>query len=622
MKRRLKIKTIVAIAVALSTASVGGVGFYAGLRVLPAAHALRGTTEPLLELYARLAEGQQWLGDAVQEANAAVRTGTPETRERLRRRLEGRDQLVGALPLAAVPIRLRVPLARAEDEMARLVVLLDEMATLLELGRQGDAAARLADVHAIRARVVGTIASAEIQGLDDVVSGQRELERLARQFVLVCVLWLLATTAIVGTALRTVRRRFAEHLGQLLDGLERVGRGDLNVALAPVADDELQALSEHFNSMTRVLRDRAERQGQVAAAGELLASAAHEVNNPLMAIVATAQERLNDPMLPARVRVDFEGILGEAHRAAQLLHAIVRFLRPGPRTARAVAVNDVVRDTWDLIWPRLRADGIQTNLDLAPDLSPVVADPHRLEQLLVNLLSNAHQAVLKVGAPRRLAVRTCAREGRVVIAIHDNGPGVPEDVRAHLFKPFYSTQPDGRAGLGLYTARLLARDAGGDVVQVAGEERGAVFEVTLPAAPAATAAATGPEPAVRAGDLKGAKLLVVDDEPSVRRPIAKYLARHGAEVREAGNGEEALASLAGGDAHVILADLRMPVMDGITFYRELAARDPALAARVLFFSGDVAQLGQLGQEAIAPDRVLTKPIDLAELERRVVEHLR
>jgi CheY-like chemotaxis protein len=122
--------------------------------------------------------------------------------------------------------------------------------------------------------------------------------------------------------------------------------------------------------------------------------------------------------------------------------------------------------------------------------------------------------------------------------------------------------------------------------------------------------------------MAGLRLLIVDDEEAVRRPMAKFLQRRGAQVVEASDGVEALASLEGQDADVILADLRMPRMSGVALYQKLEETRPELAGRVLFLSGDISQLSEPGNTPVARERVLVKPLELSELERRILEFLR
>src|SRR5256714_8891980 len=222
-----------------------------------------------------------------------------------------------------------------------------------------------------------------------------------------------STTAVIVTivgaillpiVLFGVRRRMWKPLAALEQGIKRVAEGDLSTQVPVAREDELGKVTTHFNQMTRVLRDRAEDQGRFAAAGELLGGVAHEVNNPLMAIASHAELRLADANLPAEQRNEMQSILRQAQRAAKLLRGLLRFVRAGETRPAAVNMNDVVRSAIDLVSYRFTIDEISIEGRLDPELPTVVGDANRLEQVIVNLLSNALDALRSVKPPRRLFV--------------------------------------------------------------------------------------------------------------------------------------------------------------------------------------------------------------------------
>jgi CheY-like chemotaxis protein len=385
--------------------------------------------------------------------------------------------------------------------------------------------------------------------------------------------------------------------------------------------------------MTRVLRDRAEEQGRFAAAGELLGGVAHEVNNPLMAIASHAELRLADGNLPAEQRNEMQSILRQAQRAAKLLRGLLRFVRAGEKRTAAVNMNDVVRSAIDLVSYRFTIDEISIGGRLDPELPTVVGDANRLEQVIVNLLSNALDALRGVKPPRHLNVDTFidATGSRVCVTVVDNGPGIAPEIGQRLFRPFASTKGIRGTGLGLYISRQLVREAEGelDLVKHAEPGTGAKFLVWLPTAREAvpTAPAAAPQapavPTMPPKSLAGIRVLLVDDEELIRRPMGRFLSKRGAEIREAGDGQAALERLQEGyEPHVILADLRMPRMDGAEFYERLQQERPALADRLLFLSGDITHLASRGLAEVPRDRVLVKPVELAELERRIAAFVR
>src|SRR5881296_5649 len=447
------------------------------------------------------------------------------------------------------------------------------------------------------------------------------------------IIVLVVGAVLLPIALFILRRRFWSPLNALGSGIRQVAAGDLTTQVSVDREDELGNIAAHFNQMTRVLRDRAEEQGRFAAAGELLGGVAHEVNNPLMAIASHAELRLADANLPAEQRNEMQSILRQAQRAAKLLRGLLRFVRAGEKRSATVNMNDVVRSAIDLVSYRFSIDEISIEGRLDPELPTVVGDANRLEQVIVNLLSNALDALRSVTPPRRLIVDSFTDDtgGRVCVTVTDNGPGVAPEIVPRLFHPFASTKGVRGTGLGLYISRQLVREAEGELDLVKHAESGARFLVWLPSArvPVPTAPAAAPQaasaapPAPSAGTLSGIRILLVDDEELVRRPMARFLAKRGAEIKEAADGLAALERLAEGfEPQVILADLRMPRMDGSEFYQHLQQQRPALAERLLFLSGDITQLAGRGLAEVSRDRVLVKPVELAELERRIAAFVR
>ena len=442
------------------------------------------------------------------------------------------------------------------------------------------------------------------------------------------IIVLIVGAILLPVALFVVRRRIWKPLTALERAIRSVSDGDLSTQVPVTRDDELGTVGTHFNHMTRVLRDRAEEQGRFAAAGELLGGVAHEVNNPLMAIASHAELRLADGNLPAEQRNEMQSILRQAQRAAKLLRGLLRFVRAGEKRTAAVNMNDVVRSALDLVSYRFTIDEISIGGRLNPELPTVVGDANRLEQVIINLLSNALDALRSVKPPRHLNVDSFIDDtgSRVCVTVSDNGPGVAAEIAQRLFRPFASTKGIRGTGLGLYISRQLVREAEGelDMVQRAESGGGAKFMVWLPtiqqAVPTAPAAApqASPVPTAPPKSLAGVRVLLVDDEELIRRPMGRFLSKRGAEIREAGDGQAALERLQEGfDPHVILADLRMPRMDGAEFYERLQQERPALAERLLFLSGDITHLASRGLAEVPRDRVFVKPVELAELERRI-----
>ena len=619
-------------------------GLYAGVlplylffRVRAPALALGEGTAAIVALQDDLARRNDALDHAGSIVRHLVESRTPpaaDTVDTIRHFVTAGGVRSGARAYATVPLPLRVALARAEDAMTRLGNALAEEVALFERGRWDDASRRVRALDSL-AQVVDQQMLAEGQlARRDLLARQQVLQLAASEVLRDAILWLVLGAVCVPTAVSLIRRRMWRPLADLEAGLARVADGDLTTEVAVPGSDELARLAQHFNEMTRVLRDRAEEQGRFAAAGELLAGVAHEVNNPLMAIAAHAENRVADPAIAEEQRSEMQQILRQARRAAKLLRGLLRFVRATEREVGRVNLNDVVRSAMDLVSYRFGVDEIVVGGRLDPNLLPVQGDAIKLEQVIVNLLSNAIDALRGSTPPRQLAVDTWFEDGRVSVAVTDNGRGVSADVVGRLFRPFATTKGRRGTGLGLYISRQVAREAGGDLVldSSRGPGAGARFVLSLPVAapippePAAAAPEAGSAPAGGphrvVESLAGLRVLIVDDEEAVRRPMARFLGRRGAQVDEAPDGAEALARLGDQEPDVILVDLRMPRMSGVELYEQLEETRPELAARVLFLSGDISQLSEPGNTPVARERVLVKPLELGELERRILEFVR
>ena len=617
--------TLLAVALAAG-AYAGALPFFLFFRVSRPALALGAETETVAGLGQDLARRDSVLARALVMVRTLARSPTQQADSvRVARRLLA----LGRVPLQLppddrVPPLLRPELALTDGAMSRVASALADLLGALEVGRRADVAARLLAIEDLVQVAHDTWARAARIARDDLLERQRALREAVSAVRRDTIVWLVVGLLFIPAVTYVVRRRVWRPLRELEAGLTQVADGDLTVSVPVRGSDELGRLAEHFNAMTRVLRDRAEEQGRFAAAGELLAGVAHEVNNPLMAIAAHAENRLADPAFEGEQRSEMTQILRQARRATKLLRGLLRFVRATEREVTNVNLNDVVRGGLDLLSYRFGVDEITVGGRLDANLPPVEGDAVKLEQVVVNLLANAIDSLRAVPPPRHLTVDTWVQDAQVSVAVGDNGRGVAPEIAPRLFRPFATTKGRRGTGLGLYISRQIAREAGGDLALTSPPGFGARFVLSLPVGPVSPPA-TSPVPAAAqpaVGSLAGLRVLIVEDEEAVRRPMVRYLTRRGAEVDEAADGVEGLARLRAQAANVILADLRMPRMGGVELYSQLEEERPELAARVLFLSGDVSQLAQPGNTPVPRERVLVKPVELAELERRIIAFVR
>ncbi len=358
---------------------------------------------------------------------------------------------------------------------------------------------------------------------------------------------------------------------------------------------------------------------KVSAMGQLLAGVAHELSNPLSVIIGQAalvRRAVEGGPLTARA----EQIAQAAERCAFIVRNFLALARQRPPERQQVWLNQVVQEAVELLGYQLRVDDVEVSLNLADDLPGLWADPHQLHQVVVNLITNAHQAMRRTPTPRRLTLSTrhdSARR-RVSLKVADTGPGIPPEIVTRIFEPFFTTKPPEQGtGLGLSLCHGIVEGHGGTIRVESQPQHGAIFVVELPVEAQPT---VEPEALEARPVILGKTILVVDDESEVAAVLADVLSVEGHEVETAANGVVALHKLRERIYDLIISDLRMPELDGPGLYRELERRHPELCRRVIFLTGD--SLNPEIREFLEQTRVLclSKPLMPEEI-RRVVQQV-
>jgi len=358
---------------------------------------------------------------------------------------------------------------------------------------------------------------------------------------------------------------------------------------------------------------------KLAAMGQLLAGVAHELNNPLSVLVGQAYlllEQIKEGPVAKRGRQISEA----AERCARIVKNFLALARQYPPERQQVALDHVVQEAVELLAYPLRVDNIEVAYDLAVDLSPFWADPHQLQQVVVNLVTNAHQAMREVSPRQRrltLTTRPLPHGTGVQLAVADTGPGISPEVRHRVFEPFFTTKPPGQGtGLGLSLCQGIVEGHGGTMGVDSEPGQGARFWVNLPIGepPATTAEVSRAEAAPR---ITGKTILVVDDESTVVDVLAEILGQDGHRVERAADGLVALDKLRERRYDLILSDIRMPALDGPGLYHELERRDPTLLRRFVFMTGDVLNAETRALVERAGVLSLSKPFTVDEVRRLV-----
>ena len=350
------------------------------------------------------------------------------------------------------------------------------------------------------------------------------------------------------------------------------------------------------------------------------------MNNPLATILSWAERLSQRKTLDASIRSGLETILGESERAARIVRNLLTFARKRQTTRAMIDVNTVIRETLALRSYEQRVSNIEVVEALAAGLPLVFADGHQIQQVLLNLIINAEQAMLSANGRGLLVVRTWhdTDQESVVLEIHDDGPGIADDLQPKIFDPFFTTKDVGKGtGLGLTVAYAIVQEHGGRIRLESWPSAGASFYVELPVT--GSKLPTAPVPRGRlqraSNGVATGSILIVEDETALASAVSDSLRDAGYLVDRAADGEEALGKIKQQAFDLVICDLKMPRLDGPSFHRTLAAVAPGLARRVIFVTGDVAGTDAEAFLDGSGCRWLAKPFRLGELLRAVREGL-
>ena len=367
-------------------------------------------------------------------------------------------------------------------------------------------------------------------------------------------------------------------------------------------------------------RDLSFQNEKMSALGGLLAGVAHELNNPLSVVVGHAmmlqEERLDDAS-----RRQIAKISEAAERCARIVKTFLSMARQEPSRVEPVDLNEIVQIAAEVARYGDDAHAVRIDTALADNLPVIEGDADQLTQLAINLIINAEQAIAGSGQEGRVQLSTAIGEGCVILAVEDNGPGVPVDVRKRVFEPFFTTKGVGQGtGLGLSMCHQIASSHRGTIRLENVDGGGARFVVELPSSAKSTTMVDERDLGSPAQQAAG-RVLVIDDEVDVAELNAEVLTRAGYDAVPVSSVADGLALLEEQRFDIVLSDLNMPVEDGRTLYEAILAAHPDLAYGVGFITGDT--LGRASQAFLAEAGrpYLEKPVSPREL-RDFVDRLR
>jgi PAS domain S-box-containing protein len=413
-------------------------------------------------------------------------------------------------------------------------------------------------------------------------------------------------------------------------------RISISLSISPIRDSSGTIIGT--SSIKRDITERKQAEealrqsAKMEALGALAGGLAHDFNNQLHALSGFAHFIARDTGLGAAGRQDLMEIQKTIERMATLTRQLLAFARQQVLTPETLDLNSAVDDTLPML-RRVIAGNLTINSSLAQGPKWVRVDRAQLVQVLLNLVINARDAMPDGG---QLSIRTETLEvspaqlfdrqgtpvepgGYAELAVSDSGQGIPPEHMPHIFEPFYTTKEVGQGtGLGLATVEGIVSQSGGHILVASSVGGGTTFRILLPLTREPAAARGTASPALAQAQSRG-RLLVVDDEESVREVVARMLQDEGYEVLGARDGEEALIYLeqVGGAVDLVITDLVMPVMGGRELTTELRRRYPNLS--VAWMSGYPREVEARHAEHMKDLPFLQKPIPPRVLSETIAQ---
>ena len=406
------------------------------------------------------------------------------------------------------------------------------------------------------------------------------------------------------------------------------------VRLQQALQNHLEALEQRVVERTRALEDTNQQlqrslaalestQAQLiqteklSALGELISGFAHELNNPLTTVLGYAELLIQSSSCPPKVQFMLEKSHEEAVRCHQIVQNLLGFARKHKPAKQAINLHSICLKTLNLLAYQFKVNNITLVTRFAEDLPMTMADGHQLQQVLVNIFSNACQAMADYQGKRQLTITTATEAAQISLTIADTGPGMSPEHLRRIFDPFYTTKEKG-TGLGLSLSYGLIKEHGGEITATSAPDKGATFTIVLPLVAESDGAPAVPPPAASVTTAPK-RALVIDDEPNLAQMLVATLQSMGHQAEAVSSGREALEKLTTQAYDLIICDMRLPEVDGRHIYHFVQQHRPDLLNCLVLSSGDTVSEAhkQFFQETRC--LFLPKPFLLEELTQVIAQ---
>lgn len=507
-------------------------------------------------------------------------------------------------------------------------------------GRRADAKIQLARIEQLEEQIQGTFEELYDLQMQKLQAVQDQLNRSVSAAFLTISGLAASLLFTLGIFIALLRRRVLSPLISIHRAANKVTEGDFSARASVGQLDEIGDVARAFNFMAeslaqsyadlerrveertrqvRELQQEVVQAAKMSAVGQMISGVAHELNNPLTVIMgytelSTARLCANGGD-PEQIKLA-EELHFQADRCRKIVANLLQFARKVHPECEPIWINELIEKIIQLREYEFQTRNVSVLREYDPANPEVCADKNKLQQVLINLTSNAYDAIREADRPGHIWVRTKSANDSVIIEISDDGTGICEPDR--VFEPFYTTKEVGKGtGLGLSVCYSVIKEHSGQII-AQNWERGARFTVTLPVGRHEESIQTPTPNEQHAVSRKRYRALVVDDELPIVKLQSSFLSSIGIEASGVNSGEAAISFLKDSEVDIVISDIRMPgPVDGLGLYKWIEQNREALASRFVFVTGD--SIG-LRTEELLQDRAiphLEKPFSLKEYSRVV-----
>lgn len=369
----------------------------------------------------------------------------------------------------------------------------------------------------------------------------------------------------------------------------------------------------------RELERSLQQSEKLAALGTMVSGVAHELNNPLTAVIGFSELLAMDDSIDESIRAEVKTIHEQGQRCREVVDGLLHFARKDMGARLGVEVNELLQECIHLREYHFHLENIGLETTLADDLPAIIGDPAQLKTAFLNMMNNAHDAMVEHAGEGKMSVRTrAADEMKIEVQIQDTGPGVADPER--IFEPFFTTKEIGKGtGLGLSATYGIISEHGG-AIRAENLETGALFTIELPIASVASLNIEELQATAAAPEKAGQKIMVIDDETAIASLLCRVLDTQGFVTRLEHSVDEALPALETEDFDAIISDVRMPgEHDGQSLFAWLQQHRPEMVHRIGFISGDLVSDKVRSFVASCGRPVLAKPFSIDEFVEMIGE---